>query len=191
MMFAYNRVHYVPMVVLVCLHIKLPHYDHYADLSEGIDLLIELTYLSDNCENIYILSYYHHQIRSMAHLPLFRARSWNIGMRYVSFYILTRLWYLESIGNRDTTVLHQAFQEMLNFGKSWICHWISIKTHKAFTKWALKNKQVWEYWPLIASCFEQMHDSYNVQYQKWSFRQALDALEQHYYCDDYVLNDEK
>ena len=59
MMFANNRVHYVPMVVLVCLHIKLPHYDHYADPSEGINLLFELTYLSYNCENTYILSYYH------------------------------------------------------------------------------------------------------------------------------------
>ena len=28
------------------------------------------------------------------------------------FYILRRLWYIESISNKNTTVLHQAFQEM-------------------------------------------------------------------------------
>ena len=37
---------------------------------------------------IYTLSYYHHQIGSMNYYPLFRARSWNNGMRCMSFYIL-------------------------------------------------------------------------------------------------------
>ena len=44
MMCANNRVHYGPMVVYGYLHITLPHYHHYADLSEGIELL---KYLSD------------------------------------------------------------------------------------------------------------------------------------------------
>ena len=35
----YNRVHYGPMVAFLCLNIKLPHYHHYAALSEGIELL--------------------------------------------------------------------------------------------------------------------------------------------------------
>ena len=34
-----------------------------------------------------ILSYYHHQIGSMNYYPLFRVRSWNNGMRCMSFYI--------------------------------------------------------------------------------------------------------
>ena len=38
--------------------------------------------------NIYTLSYYHHQIRSMNYYPLFRVRSWNNGVRCMSFYIL-------------------------------------------------------------------------------------------------------
>ena len=44
----------------------------------------------DDCENTCSLSYYmyHHQIGSMTHLPLFRVRSWNNGMRCMSFYIL-------------------------------------------------------------------------------------------------------
>ena len=36
---------------------------------------------------IYILSYYHHQIGSMNYYPLFRVRSWNNGVRCMSFYI--------------------------------------------------------------------------------------------------------
>ena len=39
-------------------------------------------------ENIYTLSYYHHQIGSMNNYPLFRFRSWNNGMRCMSFFIL-------------------------------------------------------------------------------------------------------
>ena len=38
-MYANNRVHYGLMVVLICFHITLPHYHHYVDLSEGIELL--------------------------------------------------------------------------------------------------------------------------------------------------------
>ena len=39
---------------------------------------IPLTHLSyDDCEHTCTLYYYHHQIGSMTHLPLFRVRSWN------------------------------------------------------------------------------------------------------------------
>ena len=36
---ANNRIHYVPMVLFVCLHFISPHYHHYADISEGAKLL--------------------------------------------------------------------------------------------------------------------------------------------------------
>ena len=43
----------------------------------------------DDWENIYTLSYYHHhQIGSMYYHPLFTVRSWNNGVRCMSFYIL-------------------------------------------------------------------------------------------------------
>ena len=45
-------------------------------------------FLCDDWENIYTLSYYHHQIGNMKYYPLFRVRSWNNGMRCMSFYIL-------------------------------------------------------------------------------------------------------
>ena len=44
--------------------------------------------LRDDWENIHTLSYYHHQIGSMNYYPLFGVRSWNNGMRCMSFYIL-------------------------------------------------------------------------------------------------------
>ena len=37
---------------------------------------------------IYILSYNHHQMGSMKYYPLFRVRSWNNGVRCMSFCIL-------------------------------------------------------------------------------------------------------
>ena len=50
---------------------------------------IQLTHFSyDDCENMFILSYYRHQIGRMTHLPMFRARSWNNDMCCMSFYIL-------------------------------------------------------------------------------------------------------
>ena len=52
-------------------------------------MCIQLTHLShDDCENTCTLSYYHHQSGSMTHSPLLRVRSWNNGMRCMSFYIL-------------------------------------------------------------------------------------------------------
>ena len=45
-------------------------------------------FLCDDWDNVYTLSHYHHQIGSMNYYPLFRVRSWNNGMRCMSFYIL-------------------------------------------------------------------------------------------------------
>ena len=42
-------------------------------------------------ENIHNMSYYHQQIGSMNYYPLLRVRSWNNGMRCMSFYILMTL----------------------------------------------------------------------------------------------------
>ena len=45
-------------------------------------------FLRDDWENIHTLSHYHNQTGSMNYYPLFRVRSWNNGMRCMSFYIL-------------------------------------------------------------------------------------------------------
>ena len=49
-------------------------------------------FLCDDWENIYTLSYYHHQIGSMNYYPLFRNRSRNNGMRCMCFYILVSIF---------------------------------------------------------------------------------------------------
>ena len=102
MMCANNQVHYGLVVVLICLNITLLHYHHYADvfqwfwnsntlagyiLSKCVSKIKStLNYLSCNIwgyvysANLFILwwlcictlFYYHHQIGSMTHLPLFR-----------------------------------------------------------------------------------------------------------------------
>ena len=41
----------------------------------------------DDCENTCTLSYYHHWIGSMIHLPSFRNRPWNNGTRCMFYYI--------------------------------------------------------------------------------------------------------
>ena len=108
-----NPVHYGLMVVYSSLTITLPHYHHYADLSKGIEgiecvskirsvlstnfhaiyraVCIQLTHFYfDDCENTCTWSYYHHQIGSMTHLPLFRVRSWQNGMSCMSLFLSLR-----------------------------------------------------------------------------------------------------
>ena len=48
-------------------------------------------------EYIYTLCYYHHQIGSTNYYPLFMVRSWNNGMRCMSFYILmhVEIWWFQ------------------------------------------------------------------------------------------------
>ena len=46
----------------------------------------------DDWENIYTLSYHRHQIGSMNYYPLFRVRSWNNGVRCMSFCILMMIF---------------------------------------------------------------------------------------------------
>ena len=67
----------------------------------------QLTHFScDDWDNIYTLSYSHHQIGSMKYYPLFMVRSWNNGVRCMSFYILIGIvanftlnaWYLSLHG---------------------------------------------------------------------------------------------
>ena len=46
----------------------------------------------DDWENIYTLSYYHHQIGSMNYYPLFRVRPWNNCVCCMSLCILMISW---------------------------------------------------------------------------------------------------
>ena len=107
-------------ILFVCLYITPSHYHHCANLSEDIELIkclsdmicrVRLSIFSQlsiiqymglcvfslpislvMIEMIYTLSYYHHQIESMNYYPLFRARSWNNGMRCMSIFLLYYFW---------------------------------------------------------------------------------------------------
>ena len=118
MMSANSRIHFGLKIVFVSLYITPSHYHHCAELSKDIELIkclsdifcrvckirhilsvihytiheavcFQFTHFPcDDWENIYTLSYYHHQIRSMNYYPLFRVRSWNSGVCCMSFCIL-------------------------------------------------------------------------------------------------------
>ena len=64
----------------------------------------------------YTLSSYHHQIGSMNYYPLFRVRSWNNGVRCMSFCILMNLRYdwIASWGIRVLVVFAPNLA---------LCHW--------------------------------------------------------------------
>ena len=75
-------------------------------------------FLCDDWENIYTLSYHHHQIGSMNYYPLFRVRSWNNGMSCLSTFLLicdmagllrgtfVSWWYLPRIWPSVTEMQH-------------------------------------------------------------------------------------
>ena len=76
----------------------------------------------DDWENIYTLFYHHHQMGSMNYYPLFKVRSWNNGVRCMSFYILMNLWY-GRIASWDSLVL-VVFAPNLA-----LCHWNAASLH--------------------------------------------------------------
>ena len=50
MMCTNNQIHYGLMVVFICLHFTLPHYNHYADVSEGIEHIRWFRWLSHDVQ---------------------------------------------------------------------------------------------------------------------------------------------
>ena len=182
MMCAYNRVHYGPMVVFLCLNIKLPHYHHYADISEGIELLkcLSVNSVTRVClrfSQFSQLSFMQYMGLCLLSLPI-SLMIVRIRMLYLIIIKSEVCPIRHCLGlDHETMVLAietpqsytcLAFQEMLNFGKSWICHRISFEIVCEMSLRGL-NKRVWEHWLLTASCFEQIHDSYDMQYQKMVF----------------------
>ena len=78
--------------------------------------------LRDGWENIHNLSYYHHQIGSMNYYPLFGVRSWNNGMRCMSFYILIGpIWGRQDPGGPHVGPVNLAIWEYATSMR--ICQW--------------------------------------------------------------------
>ena len=97
MMCANNRVHYSPMVVFVCLHITLPHYRHYADLSEGVELLkcFSSTFCLECVSKIKsILSIIFHAIYGLCvfSLPITFMKIVRIRVLYLIIIVRSEVW---------------------------------------------------------------------------------------------------
>ena len=104
MMSASSRIRFDLRIVFIYLYSTPSHYHHCVNLSEIRQILSVINYTlrgavcfqfthfpCDDWDNIYTLSY-HHQIGSMKYYPLFRVRSWNNGVRCMSFCILTDIF---------------------------------------------------------------------------------------------------
>ena len=92
----------------VCVHLCTPMYApwtymlyvfvHIARLIEETCVCVwkymHINRFTCTGKHTYTLSYYHHQIGSMDYYALFRVRSWNNGVRCMSFCILiyTQVW---------------------------------------------------------------------------------------------------
>ena len=97
MMCANNGVYYDLMVVLICLHITLPHYDHHADVSEGIELLkcLSGTFLWSVCVRLSQfsqLSFMQYMGLCVFSLPIYLMMIVRIGVLYLIFNIKSEVW---------------------------------------------------------------------------------------------------
>ena len=81
-------------------------------------------------------SYYHHLIGSMDYYPLFSVRSWNNGMRSMSFYILLKrmvfpFLHLFMISSRRVGYISSlsapVYKNGLTFITSYICYHFATK----------------------------------------------------------------
>ena len=71
---------------------KIKHIISVIDYTICVAVCFQFTHFPcDDWDNLYTLSYDHHQIESMNYYPMFRVMSWNIGMRCMSLYILTHI----------------------------------------------------------------------------------------------------
>ena len=93
MMCANNGAHYDAMVVFVCLHIALPHYHHYADLSQLLNFLNAL--VSNVCQRLSQFSQLYF-IRYMGlcvfNLPNSLMRIVRICVLYLIIFTKTEVW---------------------------------------------------------------------------------------------------
>ena len=116
----------------------------------------------DVWENIYTLSYYHHQIGNMNYHPLFRVRSWNNGVRCMSFYILYKGRHFKIVSNesrsefeiypnasRVTSKYFEVTVESLQYGS----HLKMVHRHpaSASARWALGSSRSSDFLDPIAS----------------------------------------
>ena len=132
----------------------------------GTDELKVWQHPDDDWENIYTLSYHHHQIGSMNYYPLFRVRSWNNGVRCMSFYILimsVRQVQVSNVCSRQTPICIHIICDFHNKSSpdKAICH---LTYNESFIQqwgspgwWETKKKEAWTKQMLFYRQHVQMH----------------------------------
>ena len=96
---ANDRVHNGPMVVFVCLHIKLTHYHHNADVSEGIGFLTYLSgtvclvcvYSNVSCVSIQ-MSFMQYMGLCVFGLPISLMMIVRISVFYINIIMKSEVW---------------------------------------------------------------------------------------------------
>ena len=77
--------------MLPCVCLRLRQFSQLSFIQYMVPCVFSLANSPAMIVRMCILSYHHHhhhQIGSMQHWPLFRVRSWNSGMRCMSYYVL-------------------------------------------------------------------------------------------------------
>ena len=119
-------------------------------------------------ERIYTLSYYHHQIGSMYHYPLFRVRSWNNGMRCMSIFLSRCSVWTQRNGSSNI---------IAKIASYWIWHKMFYLTFIRFRDTQLmridlnqyRSHCIW-FWIIIrnkAICLINAHDTKNSIWLKY------------------------
>ena len=85
----------------------------------------------DDWENKCTLSYYHHQIGSLNYYPLFRVRSWNNGVRCMSFYIFIANMLIFS----ETRMIPNHFNQLY----SWIISYVFGTIYNSPTRYDIHS----------------------------------------------------
>ena len=114
----------------------------------------------DDRQNIYTLSYYHHQIGSMIYYPLFRVKSWNNGVPCMSFCILMTVWYneLHMVATVNSEMaIPVKFSGRERFGNHGVCSRILIMGKKFSNDWnvvfsCLKYINTYKYYMWVSFC---------------------------------------
>ena len=116
-------------------------------------------FLCDDWENTYTLSNYHNQIGKWTiYYPLFRVRSWNNGMRCMSFYILMfvfheNVWLVSKKKLVTDVALSTTHLCPWTNVMSWDCHVIS-SCHLKLYRWHL----------MVLSCLAVKQDFLNLNH---------------------------
>ena len=134
--------------ILSSVWIRLSTFSQLSIIQSVVLCVFSLTnFPCDDWENVYTLSYYHHQIASMNHYPLLRVRSRNNGIRCMSLYFYLTIasvitWHL-TITSVMTWHLTIAWLITLHLTIAWMITWHLIITSAITWHLTITNTHGW------------------------------------------------